>query len=68
MNASHGELPARGRQLRSIFDGVPPGTPLTLRDLEALMQADTEKRIIAVLNHVFGSHYEPQPPEPAEPT
>jgi len=60
--------PKPGRRLPSIFDGVPPSTPLSLSDLESLMQADTERRILVVLNHVFAAHTETQPPEPTEPT
>ncbi len=68
MNASHGELPPRGRRLRSIFDNIPADTPLSLVDLETLMQADTERRILAVLDRVFAAHPDAQSPEPAEPS
>ena len=68
MTASRDSLPTQGRRLPSIFDDLPPGDPVSLDDLETLMQNDNERRIIAVLIRVFGSQPEPQPPEPAEPS
>lgn len=62
------DSPAPGQRLASIFDGLPPDTPLSLEDLEALMRADTERRILAVLDRAFRSYHEPQHPEPAEPS
>lgn len=66
MTKPHNAGSKPGRRLPSIFDGVPPGTPLSLRDLETLMQADTQRRILAVLDRMFAAQHEPQPPEPAE--
>lgn len=68
MNASFDGSPARGRRLASIFDRFPFSTPVSLEELEVLMQADTQHRILAVLDRVFAVQHEPQPPEPAEPT
>lgn len=59
--------PRVGRRLRSIFDALPLDAPLSLAELNSLMQKDTEQRILAVLERVFAAHPEPQPPEPAEP-
>lgn len=68
MDTSFDGLPARGRRLRSIFDGLPAAAPLSLDDLEVLMRTDTERRILDVLDRVFASQHEPQVPEPAAPS
>ncbi len=52
---------APDRRLSSIFDGVRPGTLLSLHDLETLMQADTQHRILAVLDRVFAVPSLPRP-------
>ncbi|MCE9560854.1 MAG: hypothetical protein K8U57_02255 [Planctomycetes bacterium] len=65
MIASFDGSPARGRRLVSIFDSVSADTRLSLDDLEVLMEADTQRRVIAVLNRVFAATHEPQHPEPA---
>jgi len=68
MTEPHNARPKPVRRLASVFDGVLPGTSLSLRDLETLMQADTQRRILAVLDRVIAAHLEPHPHEPAEPT
>jgi hypothetical protein len=68
MNAPLDEVPARGRRLESIFDDVPPGTLLSLDDLELLMQNDTQRRIIAVLDRVIPQAHDEQPPGTTTPT
>lgn len=68
MTEPHNARSKPGRRLPSIFDGIPADTPLSLDDLESLMQADTEQRILAVLDRVFGSQPEMQPPAPSEPS
>ena len=68
MSDTRDTLPTQGRRLPSIFDYLPLGVPVSLDDLELLMQVDTERRVLAVLDRVFGSQPEPLPPEPAEPT
>lgn len=45
--------PSRGQRLPSVFDVFPVGTPFTLDDLERAMAADTERRILAVLDRVL---------------
>lgn len=66
MNEPHNTRSKPGRRLPSIFDGVPSGTPLSLRDLETIMQVDTQQRILAVLDRVLTAPRAAMPTEPAE--
>lgn len=66
---TEGERPATppGRRLPSIFDQFPAGTPVTLDALETAMAANTERRILAVLDRVLarrsdGGDANPTPP------
>ena len=48
------ERPVRERgRLRGIFDEFPPGTPVSLDDLEAAMSRDTERRALAALDRAL---------------
>ncbi|MBA4190578.1 MAG: hypothetical protein C0467_21535 [Planctomycetaceae bacterium] len=66
MTEPHNARSKPGRRLPSIFDGVPPGTPLSLSVLETLMQADTQRRILAVLDRVFAKANQGEDKEIAE--
>ena len=52
--SDNGERPttARGR-LTSLFDPLPPGTPLSLDDLELAMSSDLERRALAALDRAL---------------
>ena len=41
------------RRLASVFDLFPPGTPLSLDELEAAMSRDTERRCLAALDRAL---------------
>ena len=41
------------RRLASIFDDIPPNTPLSLDELEAAMNCDIERRCLAALDRAL---------------
>ncbi len=52
--SDEGRATARGpRRLASIFDHFPPGTPLSLDELERAMSRDTEGRCLAALDRAL---------------
>ncbi len=68
MIESSNTSPKSRRRLPSIFDNITDGARVSLDDLETLMQADTERRILAVLDRVLDAPHAAMPPEPAEPS
>ena len=52
------------RRLASIFDPFPPGTPLSLDELEAAMNHDTERRALAALDRALNRLAAPEPNRP----
>ncbi len=50
------------RRLTSIFDPFPPGTPLSLDELELAMSRDTERRCLAALDRALARLAAPGPP------
>ena len=76
----NGDAPSRRpSRLASIFDAFPPGSPLSLDDLELAMARDTESRCLAALGRALARlaapalppllpagtpHRPPDPPSP----
>jgi hypothetical protein len=56
-----------GRRLPSIFDGVPPDTPLPLEEIEERMEADLQRRMLLALDRAFAAKPNSQPSEPDSP-
>ena len=62
-DTGHPPAPER-RRLPSIFDGFPPGTPLSLDALELAMGRDTERRCLAALDRALTRLAAPGPHRP----
>lgn len=55
-------------RLASIFDTFPPGTPLSLDDLELAMSRDTERRCLAALDRALDRALARVAPDPLRPS
>ena len=52
------------RRLASVFDQFPPGTPLSLDDIEVAMSRDTERHCLAALDRALARLATPGPHRP----
>lgn len=52
------------RRLACVLDQFPPGTPLSLDDLELAMSRDTERRCLAALDRALARLAAPGPNSP----
>ena len=70
MSHDEGTTAREPSRLASIFDAFPPGTPLSLDDLEYAMSGDIERRCLAALDRALArlaGSAPTIPPPPATP-